>query len=162
METSPLPVKGCKFWPLLGTHGYWAVRILYTYYDAGHPFIMVISEDPLYSHLLIVMRVQECRRELCVGDCTSWKVTGEGILTNLWLSVKWKDNANFMMQREWKPEQWQQVIFFDKTQVVIGQNNSVSLWRISSEKWKPYCLNQRKTLSNDSWFFWVCFWVLCQ
>ena len=24
METSPLPVKGCKFWPMLGTHGHWA------------------------------------------------------------------------------------------------------------------------------------------
>ena len=28
METSPLPVKGCKFWPMLGTHGHWAVRVL--------------------------------------------------------------------------------------------------------------------------------------
>ena len=27
METSLLPVKGCKFWPLLGTHGLWAVRV---------------------------------------------------------------------------------------------------------------------------------------
>ena len=24
----PLPVKGCKFWPMLGTHGHWAVRVL--------------------------------------------------------------------------------------------------------------------------------------
>ena len=28
METSPLPVKGCKFWPMLSTHGHWAVRVL--------------------------------------------------------------------------------------------------------------------------------------
>ena len=28
METSPLPVKGCKFWPKLGTHGHWTVRVL--------------------------------------------------------------------------------------------------------------------------------------
>ena len=28
METSPLPVKGYKFWPMLGTHGHWAVRVL--------------------------------------------------------------------------------------------------------------------------------------
>ena len=27
-ETSPLPVKGCKFWPMLGTHGHWAVSVL--------------------------------------------------------------------------------------------------------------------------------------
>ena len=28
METSPLPVKGCKFLPLLVNHGHWAVRVL--------------------------------------------------------------------------------------------------------------------------------------
>ena len=28
METSPLPVKGCKFWPMRGTFGHWAVRVL--------------------------------------------------------------------------------------------------------------------------------------
>ena len=26
--TSPSPVKGCKFWPTLGTYGHWAVRVL--------------------------------------------------------------------------------------------------------------------------------------
>ena len=29
MEMSPLPVKGCKFWPMLVTQGHWAVRNLY-------------------------------------------------------------------------------------------------------------------------------------
>ena len=55
METSPLLVKGCKFWPMLGTYGHWAVRVLlacHTYCDTGHPFIMVISEEPWHSHLL--------------------------------------------------------------------------------------------------------------
>ena len=28
METSALPMRGCKCWPLLGTHGDWAVRVL--------------------------------------------------------------------------------------------------------------------------------------
>ena len=28
LETSPLPVKGCKFWPMLGTHCHWAVGVL--------------------------------------------------------------------------------------------------------------------------------------
>ena len=28
LETSPLPVKGCKFWPMLGTYSHWAVRVL--------------------------------------------------------------------------------------------------------------------------------------
>ena len=29
METSTWPVKGCKFWPMLRTHGHWAVRVLW-------------------------------------------------------------------------------------------------------------------------------------
>ena len=27
METSPLPLKGCKFWPMHGTYNHWAVRV---------------------------------------------------------------------------------------------------------------------------------------
>ena len=27
IEMSPIPVKGCKCWPMLGTYGYWVVRI---------------------------------------------------------------------------------------------------------------------------------------
>ena len=26
LKWRPFPVKGCKFWPMLGTYGYWAVR----------------------------------------------------------------------------------------------------------------------------------------
>ena len=42
-ETSPFPVKGCKFWPILGTYGHWAARVLQRtkiYCDTRHPFIM--------------------------------------------------------------------------------------------------------------------------
>ena len=28
MKTSPLLVKGCKFWPMLHTYGHWTVRVL--------------------------------------------------------------------------------------------------------------------------------------
>ena len=28
IETSPLPVKGCQFLPMLGTHGHKALRVL--------------------------------------------------------------------------------------------------------------------------------------
>ena len=27
VEASSLQVKSCKFWPILGTHGHWAVRV---------------------------------------------------------------------------------------------------------------------------------------
>ena len=40
METSPLTVRGCKFWLILGTCGHWAERVLafacHTYCDTGH------------------------------------------------------------------------------------------------------------------------------
>ena len=56
METSTLPMKGCKFWPIHSTHGHGALHdgslACHTYCDTWHPFIMVISEDPWHSHLL--------------------------------------------------------------------------------------------------------------
>ena len=45
METSRLPVKGCKS----NSEGSLACH---TYCDMGHPFTMVISKDPWHSHLL--------------------------------------------------------------------------------------------------------------
>ena len=50
MESSPLPVKDCKFWPMLGTYDH--CGILSTYCKEGNPFIIVISEEPWYSNLL--------------------------------------------------------------------------------------------------------------
>ena len=74
METSPLPVKGCKFWPMLGTHGHWACSegsfACHTYCDMVHPFIMVISADPWHSHLLPSVKqwaVDYCFYDLHVG-----------------------------------------------------------------------------------------------
>ena len=76
---SPLPVKGCKFWPMLGCHGHWAVRVLYRATPTvtqGHPFIMVISEDPWHSHLLLSFWQWSCHylflrlRSVATGDRT--------------------------------------------------------------------------------------------
>ena len=42
IETSSLPVKGFKFWPILDTRGHWAVRFFltcHTYCDTSQPFI---------------------------------------------------------------------------------------------------------------------------
>ena len=50
---SPLPVKGCRFWPMLGTNGHWAWTLAcHTICDTKHSFIMEISEEPWHSHLL--------------------------------------------------------------------------------------------------------------
>ena len=44
METSPLPMKSCKFWPMLGTHGNWATSegslACHAYCNTRNPFIM--------------------------------------------------------------------------------------------------------------------------
>ena len=50
LETSPLPVKGYKFWPWpLISEGSLACH---TYCDTRRPLIIVISEDPFHSHLM--------------------------------------------------------------------------------------------------------------
>ena len=55
-------MKGCKFLPMLGTYGHWAVRVLAcpTYCYTGHPFIMVISEDPWHSLLMPSVKQWSC------------------------------------------------------------------------------------------------------
>ena len=41
LETSPLPMKGCKFWHIVGTHKQWGFFLTcHTYCDTSHPFIM--------------------------------------------------------------------------------------------------------------------------
>lgn len=35
---------------------------------------------------------------------------------------------------------WSRVIFSDETQVVLGKNRKVFVWRKNDEKWKPCCL----------------------
>ena len=49
-ETTQLPVKGCKFWPMLGTYGHFLA--FHTYCDTAHLFMMVISEDSWHSYLM--------------------------------------------------------------------------------------------------------------
>ena len=48
METSPLPVKGCKFWQVYARH-LWPLSSedslpCHIYCDTGHPFIMVVRD----------------------------------------------------------------------------------------------------------------------
>ena len=62
METTSSPVQGCEFWPMLGTNDHWAVRPLacHTCCDTGHPFFMVISENPWHSHLSQAFGQRSC------------------------------------------------------------------------------------------------------
>ena len=58
MKTSPLPVKGYKFWPIFGTHGHgavnWGSLACHTYCDTGRPF-KGISTEPCHSHQLSIV-----------------------------------------------------------------------------------------------------------
>ena len=56
--TSPLPVKWCKFWPMLE---WWPLssegsNACHTFSDTGHPFIIVISDEPWHTHLCCVQQ----------------------------------------------------------------------------------------------------------
>ena len=59
-----LPVKGFKFWPLLAalmaTEHFEGSLACHTYCDTGHPFIMVIDEDPWNSRLLLSVQRWSC------------------------------------------------------------------------------------------------------
>lgn len=50
---------------------------------------------------------------------------------------------------------WQSVIFSDETQVVIGQNNKVYVWRRATEVWRPECLGGGRN-RKISVMFWGC------
>ena len=60
MEKSPLPVKGCKFWLMLGIYGQQWGLFSVPHCNTGHPFIMVISEHPWHLHLLLSVWPWSC------------------------------------------------------------------------------------------------------
>ena len=62
MKTSPLPVKAANFKILTYALHSWPLSSegCHNYCDTGHPFIMVISEDPLHSHLLPSVKQEDC------------------------------------------------------------------------------------------------------
>ena len=75
IETSPLSVKGCKFWPILSPSGHWKVRVslaCHSYCNTGRPFIMVFSNDSCYSHI-----------ECLVGDQLSLPVSKTYVCSGL-------------------------------------------------------------------------------
>lgn len=62
--------------------------------------------------------------------------------------------------RNWTFEQnWKSVIFSDETQVVLGTNHKVYVWRKADEKWRPECLGLRSSRHGSarvSVSFWGC------
>lgn len=56
-------------------------------------------------------------------------------------------------------ENWCKVIFSDETQVVIGKNRKVYVWRKDEEKYQPWCVGQSgdfERKSAISVMFWGC------
>lgn len=59
-------------------------------------------------------------------------------------------------RRFYKLSYWKKVIFSDETMVVIGKKKSIHVWRKSSEKWNPECLNVLKDPKTIKCMFWGC------
>ena len=64
-----------------------------------------------------------------------------------------RSHLHWNVQRDWS-----KVIFSDETQVVLGKNKRVQVWRKNEEKWKPRCLGvyAEKSVPQLSAMFWGC------
>ena len=74
METSPWPVKGCKFWPMLGTHGHCPVKVFWADTPTVTPGILVCWSSPRTRGTLTY-----CRRlavELSIPFLTTYVCRG--------------------------------------------------------------------------------------
>ena len=47
-------------------------------------------------------------------------------------------------------QNWKSVIFSDETQVVLGTDDRVYVWRKTDEKWRPECLGMRSVRNGGS------------
>ena len=65
LEMSPLSMKGCIFWPMLGTYGHWAVRVLYSLpHLLRHGSSPRIHDTYTYSRLFGCGAVKTCFNDL--------------------------------------------------------------------------------------------------
>ena len=65
LEMSPLSMKGCIFWPMLGTYGHWAVRVLYSLpHLLRHGSSPRIHDIYTYSRLFGCGAVKTCFNDL--------------------------------------------------------------------------------------------------
>ena len=64
------------------------------------------------------------------------------------------------LYKNWTVNQnWKSVIFSDETQVVLGTDDRVYVWRKTDEKWRPECLGMRSVRNGGSRIsvsFWGC------
>lgn len=69
--------------------------------------------------------------------------------------VKWcRDYKNWSVDQNWKT-----VIFSDETQMVLGTDHKVYVWRKADEKWRPECFGLRSVRNGGvclSVSFWGC------
>ena len=71
METSPLPVKSCKFWPMLGTHGHWAVPHLFwqgaSVYTCNKHLRGSVTLTPIAERLAVELSLPVFTTQVCRG-----------------------------------------------------------------------------------------------
>ena len=112
-------------WPLSSDDG---SLTCHTFCDTDHPFIMVISEDPWYSHLLLSACQWNCcylflrLKSIPTGDCTPISSMRGGHSTT---NPRWRSN-----------------LAWDITSRELHMSNSI--WKIIDRQLKSY-------RSKDSW-----------
>lgn len=98
----------------------------------------------------------------CSAQITFLKIYRRKVAKTLTISkvnrvkrVKWcRDNKNWSVDQNWKT-----VIFSDETQVVLGTDHKVYVWRKADENWRPKCLGLRSVRNGGvclSASFWGC------
>ena len=120
METSPLPVKGFKFWQMICTHSSEGTLACHNYCDTGHPFIRVISEDSWYSHLLqsvwqwsyryLFLRLRSVATGIRTSNLPLARRTKKGLAKNSkytfwWIKMK-KPLACIFQHNIWHDMEW--------------------------------------------------------
>ena len=69
LSRRPLPLKGCKFWPMLGTHGHWAVphKLWHGAYIYNGHFRGPVTLTPIAKRLAVELSLPLLTTKVCRG-----------------------------------------------------------------------------------------------
>ena len=127
--------------------GFFSMPLLYC--DTGHPFIMVVSKDPWYSHLLL---------GFCSGAVTTSVAPGYRTPPTLRMRGKCFNRLRHMLSRV----QWPNYVSYDiRVRCVLYASIKLNRFIFESVKWiRKYlisflCFNKALKIQNWAWVTWL-------